>query len=391
MQMNNKIYPSILMLIMLFILASCIDEYNPKLGDASDLLVVDARLIKGDTIQYVYVSRSTAVDESYFNPVRNCEVKVVNTRGDEFYYFEVSEGTYQAIIPQEYLAVGEEFVLQLSTPYGNEYISDPETILESSPVDSIYYLLEEYTSSSEAYEEGAQFYIDLKAPDENTKNYRWTVEEDWEYHAAYTIAGYWDAEHQEFDDWFGFSTHPPRDTFFICYNNRIIPSVYASSTRNLTVNEKKKIPLQYVPFEGNKLRYNYSIRVKQYALSDAAYVYWNQNQVQNAGAGSLYETQPSQAQSNIYNINDESERVLGFFWASSYTEKRIALENTYSGTDLLCHADTIELLSDIPFNTYIAFIGLDPPMNVILGRTSATCLDCRESGGTVVKPDFFKN
>jgi hypothetical protein len=43
------------------------------------------------------------------------------------------------------------------------------------------------------------------------------------------------------------------------------------------VNEKKKIPLSYISGESEKLNVKYSILVKQFALSDGAFDFWNKN------------------------------------------------------------------------------------------------------------------
>ncbi len=398
MRMNKIIHhinhnPLLLILALIGLVTGCTEEYNPDLGDASDLLVIDGSIVKGDTIQTVSISRSTSIYDISFIPVKGCDVWVENSNGQTFWFAEVESGVYQCSIPEEQLAYNTTYTLHVYTLDGEEYISTTETILESSPIDSVYYEMGSYSSSSASYDNGAQFYIDLKAPDENTRNYQWEVNETWEYRSAYEIAGYWNYETLTFTDWFlSDGSNIPRDTFMYCYQTRDIAEVYTSSTQNLTVNEKKKIPLHYVPVETRKLQYNYSVLVKQYALSDKAYVYWNQNMVQSSSSGGLYQTQPSQTRSNIVNVNNADEKILGYFWASSYTQLRIVLDRNYFHSKLSCVVDTLqEGAIDLEYSAYIAFIGYDLYQKKIIGSTSNTCLDCRLLGGTVVKPEFFKD
>ena len=54
-----------------------------------------------------------------------------------------------------------------------------------------------------------------------------------------------------------------------------------------------------------------------------AYQFWEHVQTVKAREGGLFETVPGNIVGNIHNVNDADERVLGYFYASSVTEKRI--------------------------------------------------------------------
>ncbi len=225
----------------ILLLNSCIEEFNPKLGSPVELVVIDGSIVKGDSLQQVVVSRSTAINNTVFNPIFGCDVWVVDEVNREFYFEEKDEGVYQAVIPDEYLAFNSRFKLRVTTPDNNEYESEYEQILESSPIDSVYYGVEPYQSSSEQYDVGLQFYADLKAPDANTKNYRWNLVETYEYHSKYYINGFWDTKLDTLIEYI-----PQIDSLFYCWTTSSINELYSSSTENLLLNEKKKIPLSYV-------------------------------------------------------------------------------------------------------------------------------------------------
>ncbi len=389
--------PLLIIAIILFsaiFLITCIEEYTPDIDETGQYLAVTGSIIKGDTVQEVNISWTKAFNDDTYEEISGCEVWVEDNSGNRFDYTETSTGTYQAKISQDYLVFNAEFRLHIITTDDNEYQSEWEPILESAEVDSLYPQIESYQSSSEYYSSGYQFYIDLKAIEGGTKNYKWTVEETYEYHSSYYLWRiWWPNENPELDSMLNMD-YLSIDTFYICYETDNVDGIYTATTQNLTVNEKKNIPLSYVAATDYKLKYNYSILVKQYALSDDAYEYWNTNMVSLSESGGLYETQPSQTTSNIYNVNDDEELVVGFFWASSYTEYRLVEVDPISGNyddPYTCSVDTIEEfdVSQYPLEYYYLTIISTEGTDTLWGTSSNSCFDCTMRGGTLEKPDFW--
>ena len=393
-----KAYLFPVVILLLLNITACIEEYNLEIDEYKNLLVIEGSIIKEDSIQTVKISQTTPIDKpDSINPVSGCQVNVVNGNGLEFFFDETSPGTYTAKIPQENLQFNEKFKLQVTTPDGNKYASHYETILECSPVDSIYPIAKKYQSAALQFESGLQYYIDLKAPDSFTRNYRWAMVETWEYHAPYSLDAIFYVT--GWDSWghpIGYFDYDPEhflDT--ICWQTKKVSVLSSSSTRNLTVNEKKKIPLNYIPGTSIKLSVKYSLLVKQYSLSDSAYLFWNQNKVETQESGGLYQSQPGQAISNIRNVNNSSEIVLGFFWASSFTEKRVFYQGPFPDWECDCHL--------IPFKLGEYYNGTgkedwlhdmnDPPIpgSFKPGISLARCMDCTARGGTAIKPDFWED
>ncbi len=232
---------------------------------------------------------------------------------------------------------------------------------------------------------GIQLYFDLEADNDQAHNYRWELEETWEYNAANLIQYYYDG-----------AMHPMRDPFefYTCWNTLRINNIYTFSTKHSQSNTIHKYPLNYVSERTLRLQVRYSLLVRQYTLSDEAFQYWDQMKKQNQESGGLYETQPSHIRGNIYNINDLDERMLGFFNVSSSSEKRIFIDGIreLDYPRNRCFPDTIDYTSQIPgymiFPVYLRSVnpmGAGPPY--IYGRY--LCFDCTNGGGINVKPDFW--
>ncbi len=376
---NTRVYAALFVLIIAFIATACIEEYDPKIITETELLVIDGCIIKGDSLQFVYVSRSTSIDNSYFNAVSGCVVWATNGQGVEFTFEEKDDGEYSAVIPDAYLAYGSQFKITVIIPNGNEYESDYETIYESSAIDSLYYEIESYQSSSVSSNIGLQFYCDLKADETATLNYMWLLEETWETHSPFLIAKILDQETNEvtyFD--------PATDSLQVCYDTDPVSEIYTASTENLTSNEKKKIPLRYMADTNYKINYNYSILAKQYALSDAAYDYWSQLQVLSSESSGMYETQPSNVTGNICNINNPDEEVLGYFYAASYSEKRLNFKGPLTDYNSAHTCSLIAYDVDNP-------PGYEPVYFSTTGQIAdPVCFNCTLMDGTLTKPDFFE-
>ncbi len=375
---------------------SCIEEFNPEINSYSDLLVVDASLIKGDNVQTVVLRRSNSLNSDEWPMVPDCEVWISDDANNTFYFTETAPGEYKALIWDRLLTYENSYALHIETKDGKSYESLPVRILPGAPVDSIYYVFESNQTSSSQYEEGLQFYVDLKASDEEAINYRWEVEETYEYRSFSQI---WGMYYPYIDSVVFYSE--PKDSLYYCWKTDKIPGLFSSSLSNLSALQKKKIALNYVPAGSHKLNYGYALQVKQYALNDEAYEYWDMLKNQVSESGGLYQSQPRQSISNITNINNQEEAVLGYFWASSVTEKRLFYKNTEYQIvyDYSCAPDTFMVagvrnpnlifFEPIPWFFYLDLIYVSGSYQV-WGISNEYCFDCRYDGGETEKPDYWE-
>ena len=183
------------------------------------------------------------------------------------------------------------------------------------------------------------------------------------------------------------------DSVSTCYLTESIETVYAASTQLLTENNIYQNKLHYVSDQTPRLAERYSLLVEQYSLTDKAYEYWEKLAAQSSNSASLYETQPSSSQGNIYNVSNDDEKVLGCFYATQIQEKRIFVE--YEDLDFpvsayTCKLDTIETNSVFLYDQYYYLISLEPlgPGPLWLGGAK-NCFDCNERGGENEIPDFW--
>ncbi len=376
----NKIIPVVLFITLL--LKGCIEPFYPDTGNTQHSVVIDGTLTDKEGYHYIHISRSVPLDSLENIPVQNCSVEIIDNSGNTVQFYESEPGLYEQWIDQEFLETGRKYKLRV-TAGGSEYESKYETMLACPAVDNVYYEIErKETTDPENPLYGIQIYTDLNPRSGDARNYRWELEETWEYHSEYPIRIYWNGKEMIY-------LTVATDSLFYCWDSGPIYEIYTGTIKNITSNSLFRIPLNYVSNETSRLKVKYSILVKQYSLSDTAYDYWSQLQSLSQETGGLYETQPPQVRGNISNINDDNEIVLGNFNVSGLSEKRIFISEKFNffPVSYFCEPYYPEMgviLGKQP--VYFLLIAQD----IRLWLANRECFDCTLLGGTTEKPDYWE-
>jgi len=381
----NRYY--ILLILLLLVCKACIEPYDPIINETQEVMVIDGVITDQAGMHQVTVSISSPYGEPEFRPVGGCVVSVRDDLGNIEFYTESweTEGVYEAWLDVPFLGVGKSYSLQVVAPSNNVYVSDYDTLLSCPPVDSVYYF-EELSGGKDPDDvwQGLQFYNDVRGFDGGTRNYRWKAIATWEYHSPFTA---------QYVRYKGQNIPYIEDTVSACWQTETIETVYAASTQLLSENNIYQNKLHYVSDQTPRLADRYSLLVEQYSLTDQAYTYWEKLAAQSANSASLYETQPSSSQGNIYNADGSAEKVLGCFYASQIQEKRIFVEweeLSFSAGAYTCRLDTLFDNSTFMFDKYYYLLSLQPlgPGPAWLGGL-ANCFDCTERGGDNEIPEFW--
>jgi len=297
----NKITP--LVLVILLMLTSCIQRYDPVITRADERkYVVTGGVNSGDTVQHINISLASLLSNPMYIPVSSCVVKIIDGKGNSYSAKDVFDGNYETIIPESELVTGNIFKVDIQVQGGDHIVSDFDEIQDCPEVDSVYYMLQEPSFDINHFNGmGIRFYVNLNAENFTCRNYRFEATETWKYSANFA-----DSEH---------------DTCWVTSNIR---SIFTVSTKNQTENIYKLLPLNFVDnYSSQRLRYKYSLLINQFSLSEAAFNYWDKMRRNNEEQGGLYESQPFGVNGNLHNLSDPAMKVLGFFEASTRRTKRI--------------------------------------------------------------------
>jgi len=366
-------------------LNSCISSYESEIDNEPDLISIEGSLIKGESEQTVLVSKTSSILYPRFNAVVGCNVTLLDELDNAYSYHETTMGNYTLDIPDEELVTGRNYMIRVITSEGEVYESDFEMLKPGIEVDSLYYAIEDGVDAITGYPySGVQFYLDVKAPENESRYFRWTLEETFEYTSFGPISYY-------YMDITLTPVYPPDEwAVYQCWKGGPVTGLFQTSTMNLMENEKKKIPLNYVSNQTERLRIKYSLLVNQFSLSENAYNYFEENRIATEESDGLYTRQPRQPISNFQNINDQSERVLGFFWVSTKTSRRIFVPRVES-MDVqpeACAYWEFDPMEDGegPFPVYI----FDDKSRGKKYVSYYTCFDCTKRGGSSIKPVFWE-
>jgi hypothetical protein len=374
-----------LFVVLAIVSSSCISDYVSDIEDEPDLISIECSLIKGEPEQTVRVSVTASLEHSRFMPVGGCNVTLLDDHDNEYQYSEAMIGIYKASVPDENMVDGRHYKIRVITGEGDVYESDYERLNAGVEVDTIYYAIEDKADAitGEPFS-GIQFYLDVKATEDESRYFRWKLEETYEYTSLGPISYYYLNAALEpvfpYDSW----------SKFRCWKRDDVEGLFQSSTMNLTLNEKKKISLNYVSDQTERLGIKYSLLVEQYTLSENAYNYFEQNRIATEESGGLYTQQPRQPITNFRNVLSETERVLGYFWVSTKTSQRIfvsAIEEIEAKGEPCSYWEfSVEDDGGGPFPIYI-FDDKDAGKKLI---STLDCIDCTRRGGSNQRPDYWE-
>jgi len=197
------------------------------------------------------------------------------------------------------------------------------------------------------------------------------------------------------DDSVMYITRPEQEKMYFCWQSEKSKSILIGNTVKLSQDVISMKQLTSV--EGNLLKksFVYSINVKQYALTQQAYEFYEIVQKNTEQTGSFFDPPPSDIRGNIKNSNDPSELVIGYISISTQAEKRIFIDQNmiyyYPGSCELKNYNGLDV-SRISYPTYypVDYI-IDRSTSLITGYVLAPrdCVDCERLGGKNIKPVFW--
>lgn len=387
MRQNSILFRIILPVLLL---SSCIKPYEPVIKP-SDLskYVVSGSVTPGGGMQKVNISRTSPINKPAYLPVPGCIVTIEDDKGNSFALTDAGDGNYYFYVDPSFtdFAPGTALQMFIHTPDGTDIVSDPDIMPSCPEIDSVYYRLQSLpTNNVDVFRKGIQFYIDLKAGLKDSRYYRWEAVETYEYHAAYPREWYYDGTVHHI--W------PPDYSRKVCWKTELINNIYTLSTAFLSDNRYLNFPLHFVDNKSTRLAYGYSLLINQYALSEAAYNYWDQLRINGYEQGGLYEKQPISVKGNLHNLTSPDQEVLGYFSATNVRSKRIFVRNV-EGLELnfsdFCSPSVLKYgLIEIDPWDYPAFL-LGDQFTFYMVVLNDECVDCLKLGGTNIKPDFWPN
>ncbi len=404
---NINKYHFLFLLISFLLASSCVDQYWPDLkGSDEQIVVIDGKITNEPGPYTVKLSYSSTLQNPQFNGIGDATVIIEDDEGNAETLTEVSFGVYQTAENGIQGTVGRSYKISVTVGQGKHLESDFQELLAPSSYESISAVEETRISqyNEEEYEEGYQFYVSpIINSNEQTFLY-WEIIETYEYHSSYRIHRVYNGHKPGTE--FGADENfrlPEADTLFRCWLTQPVSKKYVFNTAQLEESSGNKIPLHFIRYNSEEMKYKYSILVNQYNISEGAYTYMKNLADQQLNQGGLYTTQPYQLRGNIKNAEDENEIVLGYFLVGSREpnqSKRLTVETPQGKNiweDLKCSG--VEAPTGVFYDyeiryynkpdqlpLYLTWVGSG---SMLLYRYPEYCVNCTLAGGTKEKPDYW--
>ncbi|GET34371.1 hypothetical protein PbJCM13498_32340 [Prolixibacter bellariivorans] len=384
----NKKYILLLAISLIGAIAfqQCVEPFTPEIKKYSNLLVIDGTLTDELGKQVITVSRTSSYNDDEYIAENGCTITVMDDQGNIYPYVGKGNGKYEAEFYRGDLEYGRAYMLRVISNDGEVFESNYETLMPAPRIDSVTAVYgSKVTVELPDGLNGYQFFVNASDPSGNTRYYRWSMEETWEYRAPYRVSYMWNGTLHDFS----FADDRSR-----CWKTAEIPGIYTGTTRNFSKNVLRNIKLNYVSTLTERLKWRYSLLVREYALSVEAYEFWSGLEEQTQETGGLYESQPYMVKGNITCMSNPNEAVLGFFSASGVTKKRIFVDPPPEDVnDLECPGDTISIFNPLlsyPESSYPVYL-FEEKGSGIMVTAERRCFDCLERDGTNIEPDFWKD
>jgi hypothetical protein len=390
MQFKNKY---ILFIAVFFIaggLYSCVEPFSPSVKKYTDIIVIDGTLTDEPGIQKVTVSRTSSLNDSAYIPESGCTVTILDGQGNIYDLNGDGNGNYTSEFTSDQLQHGTSYMLRVIDNRGDVFESDFQELLQPPTIDSVTAQYQpKYTAEYPEGLNGCQFFVNTSGKSGQTRYYRWSMQETWEYHSIYKVGAMWDGVLHE-----NYFFKENRTT---CWMTKEVPGIFTATTRDMEGGVLRNFKLNYVSTESDRLKFRYSLLVREYSLSAEAYEFWSGLEKQTQQTGGLYESQPYMITGNITCVSNPDRIALGFFSASGVSKKRIFVDpSPYPVTDISCFSDTIRGLGDLTvyppsaYPVYMYYFIL-PSGWLMKVASNQRCFDCLKRGGTNVKPDFWED
>lgn len=301
--------------MLILLLVQCKQEYIPNVKDTDiTQLVVEGYINSGVGPTTIHLSRSSDLEDPTLKPEFNAQVNVEGDDGSSFPLFENGNGEYTNA--QLTIFNGIQYRLHIKTTNGKEYVSDYSQVKYTPVIDSISWQREN---------DGVQIYVNTHDDPNNTKYYRWTFSETWEFHSAY-VSSLDYARDPVTGTAVALINRVDPDAIYKCWKTQQSTNIILGSSEKLTENRILS-PIRYITPLAEELSIRYYIEVTQYALSHDAYLFYQRIKRNTEQIGTLFDPQPSLLTTNIHCVNDPAEAAIGFVEVTDQQQAHIFITN----------------------------------------------------------------
>lgn len=300
------------LMVCLYACSEVIDLNTELLGGQ---LVVYGRITNGTQGNVITISRTTSAGQQP-TPVVGAAVAVSDGSGNTASYVDVGEGNYQLDHGGLTATPGQSYELSITLPDGSAYASVPEVMPEVSARDSLYAELREIERISDrgvtSTVQVVSIYTDTYITNPRSDLYlKWDVEEVYSFQQA-VLPGH---NFPFYSRKTCYITNELEQQRVLTYDGS---ELRASEIRGTLVVDRDI---------DDSFRGTHYFNLVQQSLTRGAHNFWSGIDQNTNRVGSIFDQPPGAIKSNLYNVNDPAERILGYFEVVATDTARLKITN----------------------------------------------------------------
>ncbi len=372
-----------LLYLIVLVLVGCREEVALELNKNPQLLVVDGTITNNPGPYIISLSLTSTLIDPQNIPLSGCIVTIYDDSGNSEVLTELEPGVYYTSASGMQGQIGSSYKITILSPDGKEYESDFSMMKEPIGIESIY--ADTTTISSQEFPSGLpgiQFFTNSNIGQTPDNFFLWRIIETYKYDANNTLHAVYQHGRifvNNVDTTFSF------DTLRTCWKTQQIKNIYTGKTSNLSIPKIINQPLHFVGTDSKRLTQRYGFLLEQLTIDEQAYDFWRKVEEQISEENIFVAKQPYNIVGNIKNVNNPSEKVLGYFTVAAVDQKRMFV----SRPNMPFYVSTCFVVTDLrnmfrqsgPFYLVLSDQGL--------GKVHPDCIDCRSEGGVTEKPGFW--
>ncbi|WP_113925095.1 DUF4249 domain-containing protein [Cognataquiflexum aquatile] len=372
--------------LALLFLSGCRDPFEPEVTDQDiSLLVVEGFIETGGEGSEIILSRTNPIRSNQnFLPESGASVFLKSENGEEWVFQEAQAGVYTVSASFDQ---GLKYQLGINLRNGQQYLSEPMTPIVTPEIEELGYLRDEA---------GVEIFVSTKG-NEEAQYFLWDYEEDWIFRPGVRSQFFFnpatkDVEFRKADQ-----------KIDLCWKSNLFPKIILQNASRFQDNTILQRELVRIPLESEKLMQRYSINVRQRAINQETYDFWEILRKNSDDIGGIFSPLPSLIRGNMKSLDPNGNNVIGMVSMGKSTSKRIYIDvedvapwpyfiQEYEFCKL--DQDTV-LVAD--YEREFASGSRLPVIPVVvvtttIGFRAATrqCTDCTLRG-TNIKPDFWED
>ena len=371
-------------LFILVTMVSCRDPFEPELSAFStEVLVVEGFIeLEGESI--VRLSKTSPLQsEITGNLVSSAFISLSDGEDNRWDFVELEEGIYSL---EGSFSENQTYFLHIQLRNGHTYRSEPLIPVISPEIEVLDYIRDE---------DGVEIFVSTRGT-EAAQYFLWTFEEHWIFQPGVVSQLIYEngivrrrTEEERIDR---------------CWDSNLNPSIVLQNAARFEDNSILQRELVRIPNLSEKLTQRYSIEVRQMAIDQSAFDFWDILRRNSEDVGGIFSPLPSLINGNIQSLSEEVPQAIGHISMGKTSTKRIYidLDDVFPWPVFIPEYEFCFVLNDtIPPNlvsTQFASGNLIPArdifnqMGALLGyrASNRACTDCTLRG-TNVRPEFWED